>query len=101
MCIGTPMQVVSVGDGRPWCEGRGARMQLDTLLIGEQPPGTWVLAFQGSAIRVLTADDAMKTNAALDALEAVLAGAQDVDAFFGDLIENERTRTGATREPSR
>ncbi|MFO1324418.1 MAG: HypC/HybG/HupF family hydrogenase formation chaperone [Burkholderiales bacterium] len=101
MCIGIPMQVVSAGDGRPWCEGRGVRRQLDTLLIGEQPPGTWVLAFRDSAIRVLTPGEADETNAALDALEAALAGAQDFDAYFGDLVERDRLRAGTAPEPSR
>jgi hydrogenase expression/formation protein HypC len=92
MCIGIPMQVVSALEGRAWCEGRGERLCLDMLLIGEQPPGTWVLAFNGVARRVLDADEAGHTNAALEALEAALAGAQDFDAFFGDLIERERLR---------
>jgi len=59
------------------------------MLVGEQPPGTWVLAFRGSALRVLTADEAAQTNAALDALEAVLAGAQSFDRFFADLSDRE------------
>ena len=48
MCIGIPMQVVDIGNGRPWCEGRGRREQLDMMLVGDAPPGTWVLAFHGS-----------------------------------------------------
>jgi hydrogenase expression/formation protein HypC len=89
MCIGIPMQVVSVAEDATWCEGRGQRAKLDLLLVGEQPPGTWVLAFQGSALRPLTADEAARINAALDALEAALAGGSDFDAFFSDLVERE------------
>ena len=89
MCIGIPMQVVSVAEGVGWCEGRGQRARLDFLLVGEQAPGAWVLAFQGSAVRPLGADEAARINAALDALEAALAGANDFDAFFSDLAERE------------
>ena len=89
MCIGIPMQVVSTTEGRAWCEGRGRRQELDVMLVGMQPPGTWVLAFQDSAVRVLSPEGAAQTNAALDALEAVLAGARNVDWFFADLIERQ------------
>jgi hypothetical protein len=34
-------------------------------------------------------EEAAQTTAALDALDAVLAGAGDVDAFFADLVERE------------
>jgi hydrogenase assembly chaperone HypC/HupF len=96
MCIGIPMQVVNPGIGAAWCEGRGQRRQLDMLLVGDQPPGTWVLAFNGAARRVLDADEAAQTGAALDALEAALAGARDFDAYFGDLVEQASDR--AARE---
>ena len=91
MCIGIPMQVLSATEGRAWCEGRGRRQELNVLLVGEQSPGTWVLAFQDSAVRVLTDAEAAQIDAALDALEAALAGAQNFDAFFFDLIDREPT----------
>jgi hydrogenase expression/formation protein HypC len=88
MCIGIPMQVLSVAeDGGSWCEGRGQRVKLNMALVGEQPPGGWVLAFQGSAVRVLTAEGAAQTNAALDALSAALNGETQFDAFFSDLVD--------------
>jgi hydrogenase expression/formation protein HypC len=92
MCIGIPMRIVEPGTGRAWCEGRGQRRLLDTWLVGEQRAGTWVLAFHDSAMRVLDDDEAHKTNAALDALDAAISGAQDLDAYFGDLVERERER---------
>jgi hydrogenase expression/formation protein HypC len=92
MCIGIPMRVVSATGARAWCEGRGQRLAVDTLLIGEPPPGTWVLAFNGIARRVLDGEEAAQTNAALDALEAALAGAASFDVFFADLVERERER---------
>ncbi|HTP45363.1 MAG TPA: HypC/HybG/HupF family hydrogenase formation chaperone [Casimicrobiaceae bacterium] len=89
MCVGIPMQVVEAAERLSWCEGRGQRLRLDLALVGEQPPGAWVLAFQGSAVRVLTPEEAAQTNAALDALEAALDGNTDLDAFFADLTERE------------
>jgi len=91
MCIGIPMQVVSANEARAWCEGRGRRQELNVLLVGPQPPGTWVLAFQDSAVRVLSPEEAEQTNAALDAVEAALAGAQNFDRFFPDLVDREAT----------
>ena len=43
------------------------------MLLGDLPCGSWVLAYQGSAVRTLTEDEARQTNAALDALEAAAA----------------------------
>ena len=48
-----------------------------------------MLTFQGTALRVLDADEAAQTNAALDALATVLAGGTDVDAYFADLVDRE------------
>lgn len=89
MCIGVPMQVIDAGDTHPWCEGRGGRSRVDLLLVGPQPAGAWVLAIQGAARRVLSAAQAAQTNAALDALEAAIAGEQDLGPFFADLVDRE------------
>ena len=101
MCIGVPMQVLEGGANRALCAGRGQRESLDLMLVGEQPMGTWVLAFRGAALRVLSADEARETNAALDALEAVLAGDSDVDAHFADLVDREPTLPDHLKGPSR
>jgi len=89
MCIGIPLQVVSCDEQTALCEADGRRERLNTLLIGPQPVGTWVLSFQGSAIRVLTEDEAAQTRAALAALEAAFAGSGDLDPFFADLAARE------------
>lgn len=89
MCIGIPMQVLENAHGMALCEGRGQRERLNLMLVGEQPPGTWVLAFQGSAVRVLSPEEAAATSDALDALDAVLAGAGGMDRFFADLLDRE------------
>jgi hydrogenase expression/formation protein HypC len=93
VCIGLPMRIVSVEDGMAVAERRGVRERIDVLLVGEPAPGTWVLAFQGSAVRAMTDDEAQQTDAALQALEAVLGGrngnSNGVDAYFADLIGRE------------
>jgi len=101
MCIGMPMQLQEDGTGRALCAGRGQRETLDLMLVGEQPKGTWVLAFRGAAMRVMNAIEARETNAALDALEAILAGDHDVDAHFADLVDREPTLPEHLKGPSR
>jgi hydrogenase expression/formation protein HypC len=89
MCIGTPLQVVALDAHHAWCEADGQRERLDMSLVGTQPPGTWVLAFMGSARQVMHADEAARARDGRRALAAVLAGASDVDAFFADLVGRE------------
>jgi len=89
MCVGVPMQVVSAEPGVAVCEGRGRRERVGMLLSGDQPVGTWLLVYQGSAVRTMTAQEAAETAAALDALEAALAGETDFDAYFADLADRE------------
>jgi hydrogenase expression/formation protein HypC len=89
MCIGEPLRVVA-DDGRfAWCEGDGPRESLDMILIGAQPIGTWVLAFNGAARQVLSETEAARVRAGRQALAAVLAGDGSVDAYFADLVGRE------------
>lgn len=93
MCIGIPLRVIE-GDGiAAVCEGRGARERIDMLIVGAQPPGTWVLAFHGAARRVLTETEALQTLDALDALGLALqgqdGGREAIDALFADLADRE------------
>ena len=89
MCIGPPLRIVSAAQGMAVATGRGQTERLSLLMVGDLPPGTWVLAFQGAALRVLSAEEAVQTDAALDALASVLAGSGDSDAFFPDLVDRE------------
>lgn len=89
MCIGTPMQVVQLDASHAWCEAEGQRERLDMSLVGTQPPGTWVLAFHGAARQIMSPEEAAMARDARRALAAVLAGDQDVDAFFADLVGRE------------
>ena len=89
MCIAIPVRVIDAGHPVALCAGRGEHKQVDMLLVGPQPVGTWVLEFHGVARRVLGECEATETNAALDALEAVMRGESDVDAYFADLAGRE------------
>ena len=60
MCIGTPMKIIRCEHGMAVAEGRGQTERLNMLMVGELPPGTWVLAFQGSALRVISAEEAAR-----------------------------------------
>lgn len=89
MCIGIPMQVLSVAAGVAICEGRGRREQVGTLLVDDVTVGGWLLVYHDSAVRAMTADEAQATDAALDALEAAIAGEVDLDRYFPDLARRE------------
>ena len=94
MCIGIPMQVKESGFGYTICEGMGLTRQVETLLVGDQPPGTWLLVFLESAREVLSEDDAMKISNAVQAVDMIMdpqAGlSQDnIEALFADLIDRE------------
>ncbi len=91
MCVGIPMRVLENVDGVALCEGRGRRERINTLLVGDVAQGAWILAFQGSAVREMSVDEARETDAALDALEAAQAGATDLSAYFSDLVDREPT----------
>jgi hydrogenase expression/formation protein HypC len=91
MCVGVPMQVMEAsGEGAAWCMGRDGRTLIDLALVGPQPPGTWLLTFVGAAREVMSAEAAARTDAALDALAAVLAGDNStIDEAFADLVSRE------------
>ncbi len=87
MCIGVPVKVIEDRGFMALCSGRNGEQEVNMMLTGPQPAGTWVLNFLGSAREVLSEDDAEKISSALDALSAVMSGDSDVDidAYFPDL----------------
>jgi len=99
MCIGLPMQIKESGFAYAICEGLGVTRQVDTLLIGEQPVGTWVLVFLESAREVLSEEDAMKISNAVKAVDMVMSNngelsangmsTQSIEALFADLTDRE------------
>lgn len=82
MCIGTPMRVVEVAPGRALVQGRGRSETVDTRLVGACAQGEWLLVFQGAARERLEPQRAAEIGAALDLLEAGMAG--DIAAAGAD-----------------
>lgn len=89
MCLGVPMRVTAVEGDYVWCEGMGERRCVDTLLLGPQPVGTWLLVFLNSAREVLSAADAARITQAVQAVQLVLQGENEVEHLFADLIDRE------------
>ncbi|NBC35228.1 HypC/HybG/HupF family hydrogenase formation chaperone [Novosphingobium sp. FSY-8] len=90
MCVGIPMQVVSVRPGMALCAHDGAVHCIDIALVGECHPGEWLMTFLGAAREKMDETAARQSLAAVTALEALLRGeAVDLDAAFADLIGRE------------
>lgn len=87
MCLGIPMQVIECNGYLALCQGRSGVRQLDLALVGEQPVGTWLLTFIDAAREIIDPERAAQINAALDGLEAVMAGETDIARHFADLFE--------------
>jgi hydrogenase expression/formation protein HypC len=88
MCIGIPMQVVSCNPFEAICERHDKVQAVSVMLVGEQPPGTWLLTHLGSAIRVLADDEARMIDDALTGLAEAVEG-REFDALFADLVNRE------------
>ena len=96
MCIGIPMEILEQREFSALCRGRSGEKVVETLFIGRQPVGTWVLSHLGAAREVITAEEAAKLNDALDAVDALARGEQniDLDAHFSDLVDPQRQPGG-------
>lgn len=92
MCVGIPMQVIETVPGVALCESKGQHRHIDTMLVGEQPAGTWLLVFIDAAREVITAEDARKIGDALQALENIMAGSDDIDHLFSDIMAARRAQ---------
>lgn len=68
------MRVVESGEATALCEGRGEQRRINMLMVGDCPPGSWVMTFLGAARGRLSDEDAAEINRTLDELEAVLRG---------------------------
>jgi hydrogenase expression/formation protein HypC len=90
MCIGIPMKVVESFPGYAVCEtDDGTLRRIDTLLLGEQPTGTWLLTFLDTAREVLSAERAAQIRSALLAVDLAMQGETNLDHLFQDLIDRE------------
>ena len=79
------MKILEQGFGYAVCESRGERRNIDTMLIGEQPVGNWVMVFIDAAREVLAEEEALKIVDALQALQDVMNGSNNIDHLFADL----------------
>jgi hydrogenase assembly chaperone HypC/HupF len=68
------MRVLEHGEVTALCEGRGERKRINMLMVGDCPPGSWVMTFLGAAHDVLSEQDADEINRTLDEVEALLRG---------------------------
>ncbi len=90
MCLGIPMQVLQMQENRALCTNDNKETWVDMSLVGEQPPGSWVLVFLGSAREVLDEGRAEQITRALTAVAEVMSGkGKNIDDLFADLIERE------------
>lgn len=91
MCVGIPMRVIETGQGQALCQTRDGKdtQQVDMLLVGDLPAGSWVLVFLGAAREVLDEATARQIGDALTAVEMAMHGNGAVDHLFADLVERE------------
>lgn len=91
MCLGIPMQVLSVSGLTARCRSRTAEQVIDLSLVGDVAPGTWLMVFLGAAREVLTEEAARQSADAIEALEMAMRGETDFEHLFADLIDREPT----------
>ncbi len=91
MCVGIPLQVQRMEGSVAVCTGLdGAEYRIDTLLVGPQAQGVWLMTFLGAARAVIDGAEAARVGAALNALSGLMAGQPvDLDAAFADLVGRE------------
>ena len=88
MCLSVPKQVVAwEGEGDfAWVERDGQREQINMMLLGPQPVGTWVLTSLGLAKEVIEDDQRQLIEDALSALAASLEDDYDPSRHFQDML---------------
>ncbi len=69
MCIGIPMQVLSVEPGFAEVLGRGTVRRIGTRLIDSPKVGQWLLVFIDDAREIIDDVRAQEVNSTLDLLE--------------------------------
>ena len=99
MCIGIPLQIIESGPSvARCCDADGQQFEIDMMLVGEQPAGTWVLTFLGAAREVISSQRADEIQRALLALNQALHG-ESFDHLFADLIDREPQLPEFLRQP--
>lgn len=85
MCVGIPMQIIATDGLNARAQDDADEHMIDLALVGEQPPGTWVLTFLGTARDVIAQDEALKIRAAVAALKSVMGGTLPEEDAFADI----------------
>lgn len=81
MCVGIPMQILSIdGIAARASDGRQEHL-IDLSLVDGATVGDWMLTFLGAAREIICETEAKKIAAALDGLRSVMAGGDLGDAF--------------------
>ncbi len=83
------MQVIEMRGESAVCLYRGETTLIDTMLVGEQAPGTWLLVFLDAAREVISTEKARQIEDALEAMRLAMQGENNVDHLFADLIDRE------------
>ena len=81
MCLGIPMQVLSVDGIAATCADGEDRVRIDISLTGPVAPGTWVLTFLGAAREIIDPARADEILRALGGLRSLMEGGDLGDAF--------------------
>lgn len=79
MCVGIPAQVLEADEFFAVCKTRNGKERINTMLIGPQEPGTWLMTYLGQARDVISEEDAINIDKALDGLGAIMSGETDID----------------------
>jgi hydrogenase expression/formation protein HypC len=90
MCVGIPAQVIEAGDFVARCRTRNGEEQINMMLTGAQPVGTWLLTFLGSAREIISEQDAHTIDKALDGLSAIMTDDTEIDVehYFPGLSDS-------------
>ncbi len=89
MCIGIPMQVAEPRSRYALCRADGESREVDMILVGEQPAGTWVLVFLGAAREVIAGRMQPGSAMRYGRSRSIAQGKTDVDHLFADLTGRE------------
>ncbi len=81
MCVGIPMQILSVDGIAATARNDTGEHLIDLSLTGPLPVGQWILTFLGTAREAIDAEEAARITAALAALQQVMQGGDVGDAF--------------------
>jgi len=84
MCLGVPMQLLSVDGIAGLAREEGQTQLVDLSLTPDACPGDWVLVFLGAAREVMAEAEALAVRRALGGLRALMAGG-DLGEAFADL----------------